>query len=200
MRPSIRPVGHRAIDCEACLLPQCDDVRDRLGCRLLRSVNKHSGGCDRHGRRFRAYSTPAQEQILLQWIGHQQFIYNANVSEDRYYRTFAKKAVSLSGTPIPVDQEYARFIGPDTPWLRDVPSQILRNGAVHWKQAMTRFFSGLAGRHVFRRKDGRASVGLDHLRTFLLANHCIGILTKKFPSSRDFPDCFFMTFPCRLCL
>ncbi len=37
------------------------------------------------------------------------------MSEDRYYRTFAKKAVSLSGTPIPVDQEYARFIGPDTP-------------------------------------------------------------------------------------
>ena len=51
------------------------------------------------GNRFRAYPTPAQESILLQWIGHQRFIYNAKVSEDRYYRTFAKKAVSLSGTP-----------------------------------------------------------------------------------------------------
>ncbi len=60
---------------------------------------------------------------------------------------------------------------------------------------MTRFFSGLAGRPAFRRKDGRATVGLDHLQTFLLANHCIGIFTKKFPYSRDFPDCFFMTFP-----
>ena len=69
------------------------------------------------GNRFRAYPTPAQESILLQWIGHQRFIYNAKVSEDRYYRTFAKKAVSLSGTPIPVDQEYARFIGESTPWL-----------------------------------------------------------------------------------
>ncbi|MHB8370994.1 MAG: helix-turn-helix domain-containing protein [Leptospirales bacterium] len=55
------------------------------------------------GNRFRAYPTPVQEQILLQWIGHQRFIYNAKVSEDRYYRVFAQKAVSLSGTPVPVD-------------------------------------------------------------------------------------------------
>ena len=110
------------------------------------------------GKRFRAYPTPAQEQILLQWIGHQRFIYNAKVSEDRYYRTFSKKAVSLSGTPVPVDQEYARFIGPDTPWLREVPAPILRNGAVRWKQAIGRFFSGLSRRPVFQRKDGRQSV------------------------------------------
>ncbi len=110
------------------------------------------------GNCFRAYPTPAQEQILLRWIGHQRFIYNAKVSEDRYYRAFAKKAVSLSGTPVPVDQEYARFIGPDTPWLREVPSQILRNGAVLWKQTYGRFFSGLAGRPVFKKKDGRQSV------------------------------------------
>ncbi|MHB1747703.1 MAG: RNA-guided endonuclease InsQ/TnpB family protein [Leptospirillum sp.] len=110
------------------------------------------------GNRFRAYPTPAQESILLQWIGHQRFIYNAKVSEDRYYRTFAKKAVSLSGTPIPVDQEYARFIGENTPWLREVPSQILRNGAVRWKQSSTRFYAGLSRRPVFQRKDGRQSV------------------------------------------
>jgi putative transposase len=110
------------------------------------------------GNRFRAYPTPAQEQILLQWIGHQRFIYNAKVSEDRYYRTFEKTAVALSGTPVPVDQEYARFLGPETPWLREVPSQILRNGAVRWKQAYDRFFAGLAGRPTFRRKDGTQSV------------------------------------------
>ena len=110
------------------------------------------------GNRFRAYPTPAQEQILLQWIGHQRFLYNAKVSEDRYYRAFAKKAVSLSGTPVPVDQESARFIGEDPPWLREVPSQILRNGAVRWKQAVSRFFSGLSKRPVYQRKDGRQSV------------------------------------------
>ena len=109
------------------------------------------------GNRFRAYPTPAQESILLQWIGHQRFIYNAKVSEDRYYRVFARKAVSLSGTAVPIDQEYARFIGENTPWLRDVPSQILRNGAVRWKQSYTRFYAGLSRRPVFQRKDGRQS-------------------------------------------
>ena len=110
------------------------------------------------GNRFRAYPTPAQESILLQWIGHQRFIYNAKVSEDRYYRVFARKAVSLSGTAVPIDQEYARFIGENTPWLREVPSQILRNGAVRWKQSYTRFYAGLSRRPVFQRKDGRQSV------------------------------------------
>jgi len=38
------------------------------------------------GFRFRCYPTRAQEQTLLQWIGHQQFIYNAKVGEDRYFR------------------------------------------------------------------------------------------------------------------
>ncbi|MHB8543234.1 MAG: RNA-guided endonuclease InsQ/TnpB family protein, partial [Leptospirales bacterium] len=138
------------------------------------------------GNRFRAYPKPFQEQILLQWIGHQRFIYNAKVSEDRYYRTFAKKAVSLSGTPVPVDQEYARFIGPETPWLREVPSQIFRNGAVLWKQSCGRFFSGLAGRPTFKRKDGKQSVWItselfffrydDQTRTEELV-----LGTKKFP-------------------
>ncbi len=97
--------------------------------------------------------------------GGEDVNYNAKVSEDRYYRAFAKKAVSLSGTPVPVDCEYARFIGPETPWLRDVPSQILRNGAVRWKQAMGRFFSGLSGRPVFQRKDGRQSIMVGKIRT-----------------------------------
>ena len=80
--------------------------------------------------RFRAYPTSAQEQILLQWIGHQRFIYNAKVAEDRYYRAFAKKAVSLSGTTVPVNQDYGRFIGENTLWLSEVSSQIFRNGAI----------------------------------------------------------------------
>jgi len=141
------------------------------------------------GNRFRAYPTPTQEQILLQWIGHQRFIYNAKVSEDRYYRVFAKKAVSLSGTPVPVDQEYARFIGPDTPWLREVPSQILRNGAVLWKQSYTRFTVGLSKRPVFKRKDGRQSVWItSELFTFRYDDktHASELVlgTRKFPVGR----------------
>ena len=48
--------------------------------------------------KFSLFFNPTLISILLQWIGHQRFIYNAKVSEDRYYRVFAQKAVSLSGT------------------------------------------------------------------------------------------------------
>ena len=118
-----------------------------------------------------AYPAPSRERILPPWIGDQRCIYKAKVSEDRYYRTFAKKAVSLSGMPVPVDQEYARFIGPDAPWLRNVPSQILYNGAVRWKQALARFFSGLLKRLVFQRKDGRQSVRIPSERLSFRYNH-----------------------------
>lgn len=112
------------------------------------------------GIRFRCYPTPPQATTLLRWIGCQRFIYNAKVQEDRYFRAFKRTAVSLAGIPVPVDQEYSRFIGPDTAWLRDVPSQILRNGAVRWKQAYQRFFKGNAGRPTFHGKSGRQGVWL----------------------------------------
>ena len=72
------------------------------------------------GNRFRLYPTREQQNILLRWIGCQRFIYNAKVSEDRYFRVFARKF----GGDAPIDQEYSRFIGPDTQWLREVPSQV----------------------------------------------------------------------------
>jgi putative transposase len=83
------------------------------------------------GSRFRIYPTPQQEKILLQWIGCRRFLYNAKVSEDRYFRAFSRKF----GGEVPIDQEYSRFISTDTPWLREVPGQVLRNGAVYWRQA-----------------------------------------------------------------
>jgi len=80
------------------------------------------------GYRFRCYPTPAQEQVLRRWIGCQRVIYNAKVAEDRYYRAYARKFAG--NVHAPVDQEYSRFIGEGTQWLREVPSQVLRNGAV----------------------------------------------------------------------
>ena len=38
------------------------------------------------GNRFRLYPTQRQQKILLRWIGCQRLIYNAKVSEDRYFR------------------------------------------------------------------------------------------------------------------
>ncbi|SCC93027.1 transposase [Thiomonas sp. X19] len=110
------------------------------------------------GFRFRCYPTAAQEQTLLRWIGCQRFIVNAKVREDRYFRTFARKSLQHTGQYAPQDQQYAQFISEETAWLREVPSPILRNGAVRWKQAYGRFFKQLAGRPTLQRKTGTQSV------------------------------------------
>ena len=112
------------------------------------------------GYRFRLYPNPEQQQTLLRWIGCQRLIYNAKVQEDRYFRRFAQRMVGTAGQPIPVDQPYRQFITERTPFLRDVPSQILRNGVVKFRQAYQRFFKKLGGRPKFKKKSGRQAVWL----------------------------------------
>lgn len=82
------------------------------------------------GNRFRCYPTSSQAQTLLRWIGCQRFIYNAKVGEDRYFRKFARRFLSFAGQHAPLDQQYSHFTTELTPWLTEVPSQVLRNGAV----------------------------------------------------------------------
>jgi putative transposase len=110
------------------------------------------------GFRFRCYPTPQQQTVLLQWIGCQRFIYNAKVGEDRYFRTFARKSLSHTGQYAPIDQQYSQFKTELTPWLNDVPSQILRNGAYRWKQTYSRYFQKLGGRPTTQRKTAQRSV------------------------------------------
>ncbi len=142
------------------------------------------------GFRFRCHPTAAQEQILLRWIGCQRFVYNAKVREDRYFRTFARNSLALTGRHAPIDQQYAQFIGDDTAWLREVPSPILRNGAVRWKQAYGRFFKRLAGRPTLQRKTGAQSVWVTRELFHFDAvadpvtgevSHRLVLGTKKFP-------------------
>lgn len=112
------------------------------------------------GHRFRCYPTREQEHILLQWIGCQRHIYNAKVGEDRYFRTFARKSLQHAGQFAPIDQQYSHFKTELTPWLSNVPSVVLRNGAVLWKQAYSRFFARLGGRPVIQKNQGQQSVWL----------------------------------------
>ena len=113
------------------------------------------------GNRFRCYPTDAQAQTLVQWIGCQRFIYNAKVQEDRYYRRFKRSALSLVGDPVPIDQQYSRYKDKMlTPWLYDVPSVILRNGATRFAGAYQRFFKGLGGRPSIKKRYGKQSVWL----------------------------------------
>jgi putative transposase len=112
------------------------------------------------GYKFRAYPTPQQVEILLRWIGCQRFIYNSKVGENRYFRAFAGKFLSNTGLFAPIDQQYAQFKSELTSWLNEVPSQVLRNGAYKWAQAYQRYFKGLGGRPVLKRKHGKQSVWL----------------------------------------
>ena len=110
------------------------------------------------GRKFRIYPSEEQQATLSQWIGHQRFIYNSKVQEDRYFRKFARKSLSLVGEQIPCDQQYSQFKTEETAFLKEVPSQILRNGAYKWMAAYQRFFKKLGGRPTIRKKAGRQSV------------------------------------------
>ena len=110
------------------------------------------------GVRFRAYPTAKQAAILRQWIGHQRFIYNAKVREKQYWDRFAKASLALTGLkPLP-DQAYSQFIGEDTSFLREVPSQILRNGAYRFATGCGRALKKLGGAPRIRKRQGRQSV------------------------------------------
>jgi putative transposase len=113
------------------------------------------------GVKFRAYPTEKQAETLSQWTGCQRFIYNSKVAEDRYFLSFSRSALNLAGIPIPNDQQYSQFKDKElTPFLYDVPSQVLRNGAVRFMGAKQRFFKGLSEQPVFKKKSGRQSVWL----------------------------------------
>ncbi len=105
------------------------------------------------GIKFRCYPTREQASILAQWIGCQRFIYNAKVSEHRYFRTFSQKALSLCGSEVPEDQTYSQFKDRElTPFLYDVPPQILRNGATRFMGALIRHKKGLSERPAYKKK------------------------------------------------
>ncbi len=88
------------------------------------------------GNKFRCYPSPAQEQVLLQWIGRQRNIYYSKVYEDQYFRPFAQNSLQHAGQYAPIDPQYSQFKTELTPYLSEVPSVILRNDAVLWKQTV----------------------------------------------------------------
>lgn len=150
------------------------------------------------GYRLRAYPDDQVARVLARWIGCQRFIKNAKVREDRYFRAFQRRFADFAGQHAPVDQAYSHLIGDangcegaSTVWLREVPSAVLRNGAVRFYQAYQRFFKGLARRPTTQGPHGEQSVWLtSDLFKFVPAAHdAQGVVTawrlligtKKFP-------------------
>jgi len=111
------------------------------------------------GVKFRAYPNKEQSAALNRWIGWQRFVYSSKVEEDRYFRTFRNHALALTGVRTPVEQQYSQFKDEElTPWLFEVPSQILRNGAYRFKQAYARFFKVLSQRPSRKKRHGKQAV------------------------------------------
>ena len=112
------------------------------------------------GIRLQAQPTDKQRQVLSQWMGCARGIWNAKCNEEKYYNTFARKYYPI-GTYAPLDQQYSQFKDRElSPWLYDVPSQILRNSSTNWYKTYIKFIKGECGKPRCKRKDENGSVHL----------------------------------------
>jgi putative transposase len=92
------------------------------------------------GVKFGAYPTEKQREVLSQLIGCQRLVYNAKAAEDHYFCTFRHHSLSLTGMLTPVNQQCSQSKHKQlTPFLYDVPSQLLRNDAVRFMGGHTSF-------------------------------------------------------------
>jgi len=112
------------------------------------------------GLQLHAHPTDDQRLILSQWMGSAKTIWNAKCEEERYHTRFARRFCPI-GTYAPIDQCYSRFKSKDlSPWLYQVPSQLLRNSAVNWYKTYQKFMKGQCGKPRRKRRTGEGSAHL----------------------------------------
>ena len=111
-----------------------------------------------NGIKFLALPNSLQRKIFPKWMGCSNFIWNAKCAEDEYLRKFAKRYLPLGTFPKP-DQKYSQYKNDElTPWLKNCPSQILRNSASNWYSTYQNFFKGLCKRPKIKHRDGGGSI------------------------------------------
>ena len=103
---------------------------------------------------FAAYPSLELAERLSQWIGCQRVIYNHKVREDRE----RAKAFRETGERTKPDRCYSHFHDDSMPWLRAVPSQILRNGTERWMEGKQRQLKGLSKAPTLRNRRNFNSV------------------------------------------
>jgi putative transposase len=99
-------------------------------------------------------------ETLVQWIGCQRVIKNAKHDELSYLLWLRKRAIlspswqdpDPQGEGFPLDQTYSQFKTGLTPWLSEVPSQVLRNGVVLYQRAWSNHWRNPAHFRRPRRK------------------------------------------------
>ena len=97
------------------------------------------------------------------------------------------------GTYAPSDQKYSQYKNDLTPWLKDCPSQILRNSVTNWKDTYTKFLKGECGKPTRKIKSSGGSV---HLTKFVRdgdGTTRLFIGSKRKPSTEAMALSFFIT-------
>lgn len=120
---------------------------------------------------------PSQKQTLSQWMGCARFIWNAKCEDDEYLTLFAKRYLPI-GTYPPINQTYSQYKTEISPWLSNVPSQILRNSAVNWYQTHRNYQKGLCGKPKKKKKSDMASIHLT--RELFKFEKCLDGVTRLF--------------------
>jgi putative transposase len=112
------------------------------------------------GIKLQAHPTEEQKLVLSQWMGCARFIWNAKCDEHRYFNIFARKYHPI-GVYAPIDCSYAQYKDDElSPWLKECPSNILRNSASRWYCTYQNFMSGLCGKPKRKRKTSSGSIYL----------------------------------------
>ncbi len=157
------------------------------------------------GFRTRCYPPARLAGVLAQWTGCQRVAGNAKDSEVNLLLWLRKRAIlspSWTGLdpqsePFPLDQTFSQFKTEQTPWLAEVPSQILRNGVVRYRKGWTNHWKNPAHFRRPRRKrkwDGNSVWLTRELFRFVgpglieigTAAHPVGVL--PFVQHREIPD------------
>ncbi len=135
------------------------------------------------GIRFQALPTLDMRLLLSRWIGCQRVIYNGKVAEDKLFaaQRRMRHASGEVGVKTPLDRCYAQFKDASlTPWLSEVPSQILRNGADRWMDAKQRQLKKLAKAPRKRNHNNFNSVLISsELFRFIDEVDAYGVVTKR---------------------
>ena len=158
------------------------------------------------GFRTRCYPQPEMADTLARWIGCQRVAGNAKDAEVNYLLWLRKRAIlspswtdsDPQGEGFPLDQSFAQFKDPElTPWLSEVPSQILRNGVVRYKRGWTNHWKNPGhfrrprskkkweGNSVWLTRELFRFVGPNRVELGTVA-HPIGVLA--FVQHRDVPE------------
>lgn len=149
------------------------------------------------GIQLKAHPTDHQKLVLSQWMGCARFIWNAKCEEDRYLTKFAQKYMPLK-TYAPIDQAYSQYKDPElSPWIKDCPSQILRNSAVNWFNTYQKFLDKECGKPKRKKKSDKGSIHLtkeifkfevcsDGVTRLFIGSKTNNIGYLSFKSHRDF--------------